>query len=47
MAQSSLQLAAAQLKDVLRDLSEGPVKARLRLAIQGLSVPALGTDDHA
>jgi PAS domain S-box-containing protein len=43
----SLQRAAAQLRQALRNSSEGPIKARARLAIRSLSVAALGSDDHA
>lgn len=47
MAGPSLEAAAARLRDSLRTAGDGPAKTRVRLAIQGLGVAVLASDDNA
>jgi PAS domain S-box-containing protein len=46
MAHLSLQSVADQIEATLRSAADGPVKARVRMSIQRLAVPALGSDDY-
>ena len=42
-----LKSAAAHVRESLAHSGDGPVKARVRAAIRGLSVAAIGADDRA